>query len=129
MKHLRYYIPAILWILLILYLCTLPGKDIPTSSFLDKIHFDKFVHFGLFGGIVLLLSLAIYWPKKFISATILVLLVIIAAAYGLAIEYIQKYWVTGRSFDMYDVVADTLGAIAGVWAFHIVRRRFLADKK
>lgn len=129
MKHFRYYIPAILWILLILFLCTLPGKDIPSSSFLDKIHFDKFVHFGLFGGIVLLLSLAIYWQKKFISPLTLVILVIMTAAYGLAIEYIQKYWVIGRSFDMFDVLADTLGAIAGVWVFHIVRRWFLADKK
>lgn len=129
MKALRYFAPAILWIILILVVCTLPGNDIPSNSFLDKIHFDKFVHFGLFGGIVLFLSLGIYKQKKYISPLTLVLLVIVAAGYGLAIEFIQKYWAIGRSFDMYDVVADTLGAIAGVWVFKIVRYWFFPDKK
>ncbi|MGO4289416.1 VanZ family protein [Chitinophaga sp. RAB17] len=129
MKALRYFAPAIIWIILILVVCTLPGNDIPSNSFLDKIHFDKFVHFGLFGGIVLFLSLGIYKQKKYISPRTLVLLVIVAAGYGLAIEFIQKYWAIGRSFDMYDVVADTLGAIAGVWVFKIVRYWFFTDKK
>ncbi|MET3875534.1 MULTISPECIES: VanZ family protein [Chitinophaga] len=129
MKLLRYYTPAILWIILILVLCTLPGKDIPSNSFLDRIHFDKFVHFCLFGGIVLFLSLAIYWQKKHISTTTLVLLVLLAAGYGLAIEFIQKYWAIGRSFDMYDLVADTLGAIAGVWVFKIVVYLFFNKDK
>jgi VanZ family protein len=129
MKVLRYYTPAILWILLILFLCTLPGKDVPSNSFLDKIHFDKIVHFGLFGGIVLFLSMAIYRHNKSISSLTLFLLVVTAAAYGLAIEFIQKYWVVGRSFDMYDVLADTLGAIAGIWAFKIVRQFVSRDKK
>lgn len=129
MKALRYFAPAILWIIMILILCTLPGKDIPSNSFFDEIHFDKFVHFGLFGGIVLFLSLGIYWQKKYISPLTLLLLVIVAASYGLAIEFIQKYWCIGRSFDIYDVVADTLGAIAGVWVFKIVRYLFFTGKK
>lgn len=129
MKLLRYYTPAILWIILILVLCTLPGNDIPSNSFLDKIHFDKFVHFGLFGGIVLFLSLGIYQQKKYISNSTLWLLVLIAAGYGLAIEFIQKYWAINRSFDMYDLVADTLGAIAGIWVFKIVVYLFFNKDK
>lgn len=129
MKVLKYYTPAILWIILILVLCTLPGKDIPSNSFFDKIHFDKIVHFGLFGGIVLFLSLGIYRQKKSISPLTLLLLVILAAAYGLTIEFIQKYWAIGRSFDMFDVLADTLGAIAGVWVFKLVRHLFFSNKQ
>lgn len=129
MKLLKYYVPATIWIILILVVCTLPGNDIPTNSFLEKIHFDKFVHFGLFGGIVLFLSLGIYWQKKHISPLTLLLLVFVAAGYGLAIEFIQKYWAISRSFDMYDVVADTLGAIAGVWVFKLVRYLFFTDRQ
>jgi len=129
MKLLKYYVPATIWIILILFVCTLPGNDIPTNSFLEKIHFDKFVHFGLFGGIVLFLSLGIYWQKKHISPVTLLLLVFVAAGYGLVIEFIQKYWAINRSFDMYDVVADTLGAIAGVWVFKLVRYLFFTDRQ
>ncbi|MFB6455695.1 VanZ family protein [Chitinophaga sp. Hz27] len=119
MKQLRYFIPAIAWLVLIMVLCTLPGRDIPTNSFFEKVHFDKFVHFGLFGGIVFFLSLAIWWQRKKISPALLLLFVVFAAAYGLAIEFIQKYYAEGRSFDMYDVLADTIGAIAGIWVFRI----------
>ena|SRR5690606_18294237 len=125
MKTLRYYIPAVLWIILILVVCTLPGKDIPHTSWLDRIHVDKVVHFGLFGGIVLFLSLGYYWQKKHISPLMLLLFVLGAAVYGLAIEFIQKYLAVDRSFDMNDVAADTLGAIAGIWAFKLIRRWFL----
>ncbi|MFY0252754.1 VanZ family protein [Chitinophaga sp. 30R24] len=128
MKAIRYYIPAILWIILILVLCTMPGKDIPSNSFLEQVHFDKVVHFGLFGGIVLLLSLGIFWQKKYISPLTLTLLIIVAASYGLAIEFIQKYWAVDRSFDLYDALADTLGAIAGVWAFKLIRYYFFSKK-
>ncbi|NLR79266.1 VanZ family protein [Chitinophaga eiseniae] len=128
MKLLKYYLPATVWIILILIVCTLPGKDIPTNSFFEKVHFDKIVHFGLFGGVVLFLSLGIYQQKKYISPATLIILVIIAATYGLAIEFIQKYWAIGRSFDIYDVVADTLGAIAGIWVFKIARQLFFSGR-
>ncbi|WP_212001410.1 VanZ family protein [Chitinophaga sp. HK235] len=128
MKAWRYYLPATLWIILILVLCTLPGKDIPTNSFLERIHFDKFVHFGLFGGIVLFLSMGVYWQKKHISAFTLLLFIVIAAVYGFIIELIQKYWVVGRSFDLYDALADTLGAVAGVIVFKIILRLFYKQK-
>ncbi|MBV8254970.1 MAG: VanZ family protein [Chitinophaga sp.] len=120
MKNLKYFLPAAAWIILILVLCTLPGKDIPSSSFLEKIHFDKFVHFGLFGGIVFFLSLSVYWQRKKVSPGLFVLFVLISAGYGLAIEFVQKYYTVDRSFDLYDALADAIGAIAGVWVFRIV---------
>jgi len=115
----RYFLPAVLWLILIMVLCTLPGNDIPNNSFLEKIHFDKFVHFSLFGGIVFFLNLAIYWARKRVSPGLQVLFVLFAALYGLAIEFIQKYYTVGRSFDLMDALADTIGAIAGVFVFKI----------
>ncbi len=40
-------------------------------------------------------------------------LVAVVTLYGLAIEFIQKYLVANRSFDMYDLLADGLGAGGG----------------
>ncbi|MBC9911281.1 VanZ family protein [Chitinophaga varians] len=129
MKIWKYYIPATAWIILILIVCTLPGKDIPSNSFFEKVHFDKFVHFCLFGGIVFFLSLGVYWQRKQLSSRTLFLFVVLAAVYGFLIEVIQKYWAIGRSFDMYDVAADTLGAIAGVFVFKLFRYLFLRQSK
>ncbi|HEY8920391.1 MAG TPA: VanZ family protein [Chitinophaga sp.] len=125
MKAIRYYIPAIVWLFFILVMCTLPGKDIPHEGWMERIHMDKIVHFGLFGGMVFFLCLGVYWHKGRFSATTLFMFVVFAALYGLSIEYIQKYMTADRSFDMTDAAADALGAIAGVWIFRLFRRWFL----
>jgi VanZ family protein len=80
---------------------------------------------GLFGGTVFFLCLGVYLQKRIISRFTLTIIAISAAFYGLIIEYIQKYLAVHRSFDMNDVAADTVGAIAGVIAFNLVRKWWL----
>lgn len=120
MKTIRFYIPAFCWILLILWLCTLPANDIPNPGWWERFHPDKIVHFTLFAVTVFLLALGNYWRKKRVSITNLVILVLFASAYGLAIEFIQKYYATTRSFDLMDALADSIGALAGAIAFNIL---------
>lgn len=97
----------------------MPGEDVPSSSFLEKIHFDKIVHFGMFAVIVLLSGLAIFRHKKNVSPRILASLIFLAATFGFMIELLQKYYAIGRSFDLFDLLADTLGAIAGAIALKL----------
>jgi VanZ family protein len=121
----RFYWPAILWILLVLFLCTIPGDDLPSDPLFEKIHLDKLVHIGLFGCTVLLLCIGYYRSKGHISKLTLTFIGLAGAFYGLAIEYIQKYWAVHRSFDMSDVAADTLGVVMGIVAFNLVRKWWL----
>lgn len=125
MRFIRYYWPAIIWIALVLYLCTIPGDDLPRDPIFEQIHMDKIVHCGLFGGTVFWLCLGYYRSRGHISRATLTLIGIAAAFYGLAIEYIQKYWAVHRSFDMSDVAADTLGVVCGIVAFNLVRKWWL----
>ncbi|RPD40142.1 VanZ family protein [Chitinophaga barathri] len=125
MRMIRYYLPAMGWIVLILFLCTLPGSAIPQISAFDKLHIDKVVHFLLFGVTVLLLAYGYYKQKGEISNWSLFSLVVMVTLYGLAIEFIQRYLVANRSFDMYDLLADGLGAVAGALVFSWIGKRFL----
>lgn len=104
-----YYIPALLWAVLIYILLTLPGEDFADSE-LDKIpHFDKVVHMGLFGAQVFWLALPLakrYRP----SAGILVWITIAVTVFGILMEFVQKYFTADRSFDWTDMVADGVGA-------------------
>jgi hypothetical protein len=101
---------ALLWSALIFYGCSMPGKDLPKVGLFD--HADKLIHFTFF------VVFFILWYCRFGSP---IRLVIIAAAYGLAIEFYQLYFVPGRSFDIWDAVADALGALlAWLWIRHIM---------
>ena len=44
---------------------------------------------------------------------------IIACFYGIAMEYVQKYFIPGRDFDVYDMVADAIGAVGGWIVFRV----------
>jgi len=111
------FIPGIAWFFILLFIMTLPGDEIPKVDWLERISFDKAVHIGTFA----LLAILFCWPLNksgfntkerlgfFIKISIAVSL------WGLAIEFIQKYFVHGRSFDLLDWAADTVGALLAYW--------------
>lgn len=125
MRMIRYYLPAMGWIILILFLCTMPGSSLPKASLFDKLHVDKIVHFFLFGGTVILLAYGYYRQRGHISGKALLGIALVTGLYGLAIEFIQKYFTANRSFEIMDVVADTLGALMGAVIFRFIGKRFL----
>lgn len=101
---------AIFWILLISFLCFLPGSALPKAGWLDDMSFDKWVHFGLFAVLLFLWRFQFPETKKYHY-----ILFGGAALYGFGVEVIQHYFIPNRSFDLYDVVADMAGSIAGLW--------------
>jgi VanZ family protein len=119
------FIPGIIWFFIIFILVTLPGKDIPKSSFLDEISFDKVVHMGLF----CVLTVLFCWPfyKSDVTdekkATYFIIIALFASAWGYSTELIQKFWVSiGRTYDLFDWAADSLGALAG---YIFSRKKFI----
>ncbi len=110
------FILPVLWFILIFILLTLPGSDIPKISFLDIIYFDKWVHTGLFAVLVFLFG----WPyrKMYLPQHVLfIIIAVLGLAYGIAMEYVQEYFIVGRSFDVTDMMADGFGCLVGYLAF------------
>lgn len=119
------FLPGITWFVVVVVLTCLPGNDVPKVSWLDNIYdFDKLVHFGLFGGLTFLFC----WPfyrSDFSSKQRLhffIKIALSASIFGLAIEFIQRYYIPGRDYDLLDWAADSFGALA---AFFICRRFFI----
>ena len=112
------FIPFIIWVILIYILLTLPPKDFKEVEF--EIPFaDKAVHAALFAIMVLLFA----WPYRLApfhkNAFKIFLVMLVAIAYGIAMEYVQKNLTNPRAFEVGDMIADAVGAIAG---FFIARK-------
>jgi hypothetical protein len=111
------FLPGIAWFFIVVVLTFLPGGDIPKVGWLDRIYFDKWVHIGLFGGLTFLFC----WPfyksdfstRKRISYFIKI--AIASSIWGLIIEFIQRFYIPGRSFDLLDWAADSFGALIALW--------------
>src|SRR5581483_6923487 len=100
------------WTLLTIILLCLPGSVIPGAGIFAINGLDKIVHFILFGGIVLLWGLYIrktYPPAEWFKRILMAALFSIAL--GIALEYVQRYFIPNRTFDLKVIVADAIGAM------------------
>lgn len=118
------YIPFILWLLLIFILLTLPAKDFDGIDM--KIPYeDKFIHMGLFGGLVFFFGLAYRKLPFTFSKTKLIFMVLIAISYGVIMEFVQKYCTNhSRSFSYDDMLADAVGAVIGYFLIRFIIIKF-----
>jgi VanZ family protein len=112
------FLPGIAWFFLVSILTLMPGKDVPEVGWLDKIpNFDKLVHAGLFGALAFLFSLPYFKSPSsqrqklnhFIRITLAVII------WGITVEFLQKYFIPGRDFELLDWAADSLGAVIALW--------------
>ena len=119
------FLPALLWTIFIFILLIIPGSDLPTASFLDLIYFDKWVHVGLFAVMTFLWSFPFFKTLKgnhFLFAFI----GFSSDLYGAAMEFVQKYFASGRSFDLIDIIADTTGCLTGfLFTVYLYKRQKL----
>ena len=76
---------------------------------------DKLVHATLFGSFVFLWSIyyATRRDRNNHSYSRFVLILIIACLYGVATELMQKYLIPNRDYDIFDIIADSIGAVLG----------------
>jgi VanZ family protein len=51
-----------------------------------------------------------------------VLVFAVASIIGVAVEFMQLYMPTGRSFEVEDMIADAVGALVGTLIFRLILR-------
>jgi VanZ family protein len=84
------------------------------------------IHVAAYAGLGALTARATAKGVRNVSWRAVLLAIVIATLYGVSDDYHQRF-VPGRSFDVLDMVADTIGSVigasaAGAWS--IIRRRF-----
>jgi VanZ family protein len=85
----------------------------PSDSLLDIKLFsysDKLIHAGMYAGFTFLMFWA--WPED-LSGPKQMLPLLIVIIWGFLMELLQRYSHLGRSFDLADVLANSLGFLPG----------------
>ncbi len=122
----KWFLPAIAWFIISVVLLVIPGNDLPHSDLFDIPFFDKYVHLTMFFLLTSLFALpflfsfeATGWVYRWLI-TIAGLVIL----YGILMEFVQKYLVTGRSFDVNDIFIDSVGSLLA----YVSARQFYAKK-
>lgn len=112
------FIPGIAWFFIVLVLLCTPGEDLPEVDWLTNIdYYDKAIHAGIFGVLTGLFCLPFYKSafNKQERINYFLKIAMVASLWGLTTEFIQKFFIPGRSFDLLDWAADSLGALIAFW--------------
>lgn len=110
------------WAAIIFVACLIPGREVPSLSIFQ---YDKVLHCGIFALLAFLFLFLFEEPtlKKHGALSFLV-----CTAYGYFVETMQGSGITeGRTFDHFDALADSVGAILGVLFFFLLK--YLTDKE
>lgn len=113
----RRWVPPLFWAAFILLLTSIPGADLPHVALRDA---DKLVHFTMYGVFAWLSTRSLARPGRI--ARVAVLVVLGVSIFGALDEWHQQF-IPGRSMELLDWMADTLGALAGAsTALSVLRR-------
>jgi hypothetical protein len=113
---------SVIWTLVILGLCSMPGQYIPMVSWLELLSFDKWVHAGIF--FILCTLLFITTIKKGQSMNIVILYFMLAVSYGGLLEIMQAKVFSHRSADWQDFVANSFGCTVALIFLKKIRKMF-----
>ncbi len=114
----KYYIPVIVWAVLIITVSSIPYLGPPPFQFTwsDKVeHFIEYSFLGFF----MAYALAKTRPRPLFWVA-----VIICGAYGI-IDELHQLYIPGRVCDPFDALADILGGAAGAGIYLWLKHRFV----
>ncbi len=120
---LRYNFLSIFWCVLILVLSFLPGKDLPEVGIFQ---FDKLVHIIFY--LLLFAFTFVGWKKQ--SQFIMLqnvsglFMFVLCSGFGVLIECGQGLFTADRYFDIYDALANSIGALAGLTTLPFLKTYF-----
>lgn len=103
-----YLILAILWTGIIMYLSLISAKEAKKFNVWDIVGLDKLAHLVFYAGMTILwyMALSRKQPEKKI-------ILFFSISFGVLMEICQLYLFNGRSFEIYDIVANVMGSLIG----------------
>jgi VanZ family protein len=119
------YLFSIIWLGLIFFASLTSSDKIPDFQLFP--HVDKVIHFCMY--LVLSFSLipALLINKKYKKGYLLSF--IISVFFGFLMEYFQQVLAIGRSAELFDFLANTIGSIAGILIYQLTFRNKIIEKK
>lgn len=117
---------SLIWAVLILIVCAIPGGTLPERPLFNIPHFDKIVHMILYIPLAILVGgMCNLSERKWFRITGPLLTMMIIVFFGALIEFLQEFLFVNRSAELFDLLADVCGGLAGLVVYYLfLRTRF-----
>jgi len=113
---------AIVWTGIIFFLCLISSEDLPSINL--KIEgTDKGVHFTFHFIFTILWMLYLNASFQKITKRQTIKVILTSFLFGIVIEILQELYTTTRKADVFDVLANTIGALAASILLYFILNR------
>lgn len=126
---LRLFLLPVLWGFIVLFLSAIPGNNLQEVSLLNFNHADKVAHFIMYFVFSFLLIYGFQGSGRNNQFITYFYAAGIAIAYGILMEIMQHYIFTNRHGNIYDILANSAGAVSAVFTFNPVMKLLVRTKK
>ena len=119
-----FFLTASIWTSIVLYLCLKNMKDSELLK-IDIENLDKYVH--IIFHFILATAWFLFFKVQFLSKkrfNPFLLSFLFSFILGILIEYLQQYYTTTRSGDVFDIFANMFGASLGLLFCVLINHRF-----
>jgi VanZ family protein len=121
----KLFIISLIWAVLIMIVCAIPGNDLPSIELFRIPNFDKIVHAVLYFPLAFVLGAEFDLSgKNWLKYMGPVFTMLIISIYGGLIEVLQEKLFVNRSADIDDVLSDIIGGLAGLAVYYLFFRPF-----
>ena len=110
---------AIGWTVLIAVLCLVKFSKLPSFGISG---IDKYVHFTFHFVFTMLWGFYLWLKQNEIMLNKIVTIIVISLSYGILIEISQKMFTTTRHADIFDVLANFIGATFALALFVLIKK-------
>ena len=111
---------AIGWTVLIAVLCLVKFSKLPSFGVSG---IDKYVHFTFHFVFTMLWALYLWLKQNEIMLNKIVTIIVISICYGILIEILQETCTTTRHADIFDVLANFIGATFALALFVLIKKQ------
>lgn len=124
MMRFRSFWPAVFWSVAILVLSFMPGKSFPAVSWMDWLKLDKWIHAFLYFILFLLIYIPVNERKKQQHQVLIAVGCFYCFFLGLFTELVQGFFLTDRSGDLPDMVANVLGVVLAIGLVRLIQKKW-----
>jgi VanZ family protein len=114
---------GLLYLVLIVLLSLLPTSNLPDIPFFSGE--DKMIHFCMYLGLGFVTCWSLDMRGKRMPSLYLLLAGVFA--WGVLMEILQRLMSNGRGMDVWDMLANLAGAIAGLIVYRFLDRKWMLD--
>lgn len=115
-QTLKYYLPAIIWAIVILGLSVSSDIRIPSP---EIIQMDKLGHLLAYGLLTGLILFGLRWKEDY-NMRRAIWAVFIVSLYGILLECVQWAFFPYRFFEVWDMIANITGALLSILLFRFL---------